>query len=151
MGRNLGKNPLYDRGSHFQETACLDPWCCVKVGLGEWCRTSLENILGCGDIARKLSETEHSDPEDHFSAVVIGFLSAERVKRRRETGSSDDSKRENYKSFRRWLICLVTNSTEQSPSWEANSHSDSQENPRLLRNPKVQYYVTKPQLVSVLS
>jgi len=29
-----------------------------------------------------------------------------------------------------------TNSTEKSPSWEANSFSASQEIPRILRNPK---------------
>jgi hypothetical protein len=35
------------------------------------------------------------------------------------------------------LIQLTTNCTEQSPSWEANSHSASQEISRLLWNPKV--------------
>jgi len=29
------------------------------------------------------------------------------------------------------LMLILTNSTEQSPSWEANSHSGSQEIPRL--------------------
>jgi hypothetical protein len=32
---------------------------------------------------------------------------------------------------------------EQSPSWESNSHSDSQKIPCLLRNPKVHYRVCK--------
>jgi hypothetical protein len=35
----------------------------------------------------------------------------------------------------------ITNSMEQSPSWETNNHSASQEIPRLVRNPKVRYRV----------
>jgi hypothetical protein len=38
---------------------------------------------------------------------------------------------------------LRTNSTEQSPSWEANSHPPSQEIPSLLCNLKVHYSVHK--------
>jgi len=55
-----------------------------------------------------------------------------------------------------FVICFteleLTTSVEQSPSWEANSHSASQEIFFLLWNPEVHYRVHKsPPLVPVLS
>jgi hypothetical protein len=48
--------------------------------------------------------------------------------------------------------CITLNSIKQSPSWEANSRSLSQEIPRLLCNPNVQYCLNKnPPLVPLLS
>ena len=50
------------------------------------------------------------------------------------------------------LIYLLTHSTEQSPSWEANSFSASQEIPRILWNPKFHYRShTCPPPVPILS
>jgi hypothetical protein len=47
---------------------------------------------------------------------------------------------------------LLTYSIEQSPSWEANWFSASQENPRILWNPKAYYRIYKsPPTVPVLS
>ena len=42
-----------------------------------------------------------------------------------------------------WLIYLLTYSMVQSPAWEANRFSGSQEIPRTLGNPKVHYHVYK--------
>ena len=41
------------------------------------------------------------------------------------------------------IICLLTYAMEQSPSWEANRFSASQEIPRILWNPKVHYRIHK--------
>jgi hypothetical protein len=46
---------------------------------------------------------------------------------------------------------LLTKATEQSPYWEANQFSPSQEIPRILGNPKVNYRIHKcPPPVPVL-
>ena len=48
-----------------------------------------------------------------------------------------------YSSYTYLLTYLLTNSMEQSPSWEANQFTASQEIPRILWNPKVLYRVYK--------
>ena len=51
-----------------------------------------------------------------------------------------------------FLSFLLTYSMEQSPSWEANRFSASQEIPRILWNPKVHYPIHKcPPPVPILS
>ena len=65
----------------------------------------------------------------------------------------------NNKNFLCWFITVTyvcigegTYSVEQSPSWEANRFSASQEIPRILWDPKVHYRIHKsPSAVPILS
>jgi hypothetical protein len=45
--------------------------------------------------------------------------------------------------------CNTINSMDQSPSWEANSHSARQENLCLLQNPEFHYHVHKSHHLSL--
>jgi len=49
-----------------------------------------------------------------------------------------------------WLTDSLTNYMEQSPSWEANGHSASQEITHLLWNPKVHYHARSSLLSEAL-
>ena len=50
------------------------------------------------------------------------------------------------------LTYLLTHSMQQSPSWEANRFSASQEIPRILWNPKVHYRIhNSPPLIPIMS
>ena len=50
------------------------------------------------------------------------------------------------------LTYLLTHSMQQSPFWEANRFSESQEIPRILWNPKVYHRIHKwPPAVPILS
>ena len=50
-----------------------------------------------------------------------------------------------YKSY----LLVLTHSMEQSPSWEANRLSASQEIPRLSWNPKGHYRITRARHLSL--
>jgi hypothetical protein len=62
-----------------------------------------------------------------------------------------------FADFRRSFMCysntyLLTNSMEQSPSWEASRFSGAQEIPRVLWNPAVHYRIRKyPPPVRILN
>jgi hypothetical protein len=54
--------------------------------------------------------------------------------------------------FTIFIHCILTYSTQQSPSSEANRFAASQEIPRVLLNPDVHYHIRKcPPTVSILS
>jgi hypothetical protein len=83
-----------------------------------------------------------SSANDHDSLLALSS-SLTRSLRKKHVSTSRFYRKHNM---------ILTNYTEQSPSWEANSHSANQEISRLLRNLKLHQRVHKrPALVSVLS
>ena len=55
-----------------------------------------------------------------------------------------------YRLYPYFFACILTNYMEQSPSWEANSSSATQDIPRILRNTKVYHRILCPHITGCI-
>jgi len=100
------------------------------AGCTSACRQDWQNVCWHGSILGRCCLLLHSLHCESSSTVFADILN-----------NSDYS-----------LTYLLTYSMKQSPSWETNRFSGSQEIPRISRNPKVHYRIHKcPPPVSILS
>jgi hypothetical protein len=105
----------------------------ILTKLADLCKSSLCNVIGCSYNPSFLGSNKFKNTFFQIFLTYI-FPSTYETKFHTHTETTVNLS-----------VCteINTNSTQQSPSWEANSCSDSQEIPRILCVPNVHYRVHK--------